>query len=135
VDLIGTLVAALGGEEAARMALADALKEAGQEEAAGKLARLLALPGKVRDTLLGKQRDLAQLEDEQWCLVDECEARGREVGAIEAYNDILRLLGEEVSATGEDTSYCDDCGHAHGEHDDYGVCLVQGCKCDGWPGP
>jgi hypothetical protein len=132
VDLIGTLVAALGGDEAAHQALADALKEAGQEEAAGKLARVLGLPAKVRDALLQKQRRLAQMEDEQWCLVDECEARGREVGAIQAYNEVLQMLGEETS---EDAEYCADCGHGDGEHDEYGACLCEGCKCHGWTGP
>jgi hypothetical protein len=134
VDLIGTLVAALG-DEAARRALADALEEAGQEESAGRLAGLLALPGKVRAALLRKRRALAQLEDDYGCLVDECEARGRLAGAADAYDDVLRLLGEEASTAEQGADHCADCGHAHGEHDDYGVCLVERCNCDGWPGP
>jgi hypothetical protein len=108
IDLLGLLVDALTGTRESAGVLVDAIKEAGREEAAQKLEKLLGLHNEVLDCLEERRllRDqLADFDD-----VEAEQARLAEVGAITAYENVLALMGEEIPPEPEPNAGCDWCG-------------------------
>lgn len=67
--------------------------------------------------------------------MEEVVAQMREGGLeIDAY-DGFDADAEEAAILAGDGQHgpdCEDCGHAYGDHDEYGACQVGNCKCNGW---
>ncbi len=86
--------------------LADALKEAGEAEAAEKLLKMLLLPREVEERLHASRRKAAEYADLD--SLDGLEGRCLCEGQEDAYAAVLRLMGEEVPPRKE--GRCEQCG-------------------------
>lgn len=92
-NLIGLLGDALLGKREGIGPLLDAMKDAGQDEAADKLERLLSLTNTVREWLAKEREELDNVSE--W----DTEGQGIGEGACGAYEVVLRHLQEEVPIT------------------------------------
>src|SRR5262245_39675445 len=97
-DLAAMLADALAGNAEVVPVVTDAMKEAGHEEAAVKLARLLELADLGRGHLENRRAAVAELEasfgDYGPSGVSELESWAAEQEAVGCYETVLRLMGE-----------------------------------------
>ena len=127
-DVLGMLSAALMGDETARAALMDALKEVGEDKAAVKLEKYLTWPDKIRCDYDSARREMRDLE--QMGLDSSDDYAKHEMAAAQSYLEYMDEMPEPMT--------CNSC-RFHGTNvidklDEEGMESVgQYCE-DCWPG-
>lgn len=56
-------------------------------------------------------------------------AEANEASEPEALEVLREMVGDSEPWAQPKCGYC---GHGHGEHDDFGECLADRCRCPGW---
>jgi hypothetical protein len=95
-DLLAMLADALVGSRLAAGPLVDALKEAGFEEAGGKLHGLMTLHKEIAPRLEAARREVQEWDAEGSYDHAALESRAAEEARMEAYQEVLGFIGEEV---------------------------------------
>jgi hypothetical protein len=113
------IVNAMTGDRTGAVVLVDAVKEAGHEEAGDKLSKLLCLHKEILPVLEQHRQVLWEMQTEDADGIEDLQARAYEEGVIEAFEDVLQLIGEEVPSSG--TPGCSWCGQADATGPD-GLC-------------